>query len=161
MKEVQADTYDFEPDDDFGIDSNGYNVTVTESEGRELSQAFHSNRASYHSNTTADIEDDELTQTFHNNRNSFHDGEDNRTSFHDNNSEDNRLRFHGDGGESNRSSFISSVENGDLFGANRNSYHTTDNNPLGGEHTNIFPNGTGDLTLGSGCNTYQSETALT
>lgn len=50
MTDMQANPYDFEPEEDLGIDSNGYEMTVNSTDGRALSQAFHSNRTSYPSN---------------------------------------------------------------------------------------------------------------
>lgn len=143
MKDVQIENYDFEPDDEFGIDSTGYNATVTENEGRQLSQAFHSNRNSYHSNTAMDSEENEIPRALSSDRNSYY---------------SNRNSYHGNESDINRSSFISSVENGELFGdsGKRNSYRALDNDV---EHTDIFPNGTSELNINS--NTYQSETAFT
>ena len=57
MKDVQSDVFDFEPDDNLGIESSSYDATVSASEGRALSQAFQSNRASYHSNITEHSQD--------------------------------------------------------------------------------------------------------
>lgn len=48
MKDLRP--YDFEPEDERGIYSNGYEETVTAEDGRALAQAFHSNRNSYTSN---------------------------------------------------------------------------------------------------------------
>ncbi|KAL4220460.1 hypothetical protein ACF0H5_020860 [Mactra antiquata] len=132
MRDVHVDPYDFEPDDDVGIDSNGYNVTVNENEGRELAQSFHSQDSA------------------RNERNSIKDG--------------------------NRSSFISSVESGDLYGGHRHSYLSIENNQNGGEVTDMFPNGTTDHTselqrslnhsdgyntTSTATNTYQNETQFT
>lgn len=144
MRDVQADNFDFEPDDDLGIDSNGYNATVTAIEGRELSQAFHSNRNSYNSKTAKDNDENDVPQDFNSNRASF------VSTSHS---------FHGN--DANRSSFISSVENGELFGdsVKRNSYKAVSN--YEGDYTDIFPNGSTDITQNSNANTYQSETAFT
>ena len=155
MRDVQGDVFDFEPDDDLGIDSNGYNVTVTADEGRELSQAFQ--RHSYHSNTGKNVEDYESQKGYHSNRSSYHST---NNGYQGDGSEVNRSSFHGN--DIKRSSFINSIENGELFGdsCKINSYQATGTiNEL--EHTDIFPNGTGDPTLNSGTNTYQSETAFT
>jgi len=50
LRDIPTSAYDFEPEDEFGLDSNVYEVTVNASDGRALSQAFHSNRTSYTSN---------------------------------------------------------------------------------------------------------------
>lgn len=101
MRDVQIDSYDFDRDDDLGIDSSGYNATVNECDGRELAQTVHGSLNGHQ-----------------NERNSCIDG--------------------------NRSSFISSVESGDLFGGNRTSYLSTESNPIVGDTTDVFPNGTAE-----------------
>ena len=68
MKNVPSNIYDFEPDEDIGISSNGYDATITLEDGRVLAQAFQRNRASYLSNVS---DGTSVTDTHDTNRNSY------------------------------------------------------------------------------------------